>query len=311
MAKTAFDSSSVQTKFSSLFGPAGIICRTTATGRQDLLRELVELLASQRGIGNVADAFKAVTAREESGPTLIAPGIALPHARLAGIAELVIAVATSAAGVDFGAGQKVKLVVLILAPKADPGLYLQAASSLAKVCQDPGTAEAVSQLQTPEEVWRFFDRGGVILPDYVCAGDIMDPQVVCLKEHDTLEHAIDTLLEQELLDVPVVDNDGDLVGVVTMYELLRVCLPDYILWMEDLAPVLHFEPFTEVLKKESQTWLAEVMSSDYASVGPDAPAIEVARQITKRGARQVFVLRGRRLVGLITVHQLIRKILRE
>ena len=151
----------------------------------------------------------------------------------------------------------------------------------------------------------------MVLPDYVCAADIMSRDVVRLRERDTLERAVDTLVEHGIVDVPVVDEEGDLVGVVSAYELLRVCLPDYILWMEDLSPVLNFEPFAEVFKKEGKTWLTDVMSLDYPTVAEDVPAIQVAKEITRRGARQVFVVAGRKLVGVITLQDFVNKLLRE
>jgi PTS system nitrogen regulatory IIA component len=300
-------------KFASLFRPEQIICNTVITDRDQIIHELLKLLAYQCGVGNVEETYKAVLAREEAVSTVIAPGIAVPHARLQGIEQLIIGVATSRSGINFGPkeAEQVKLVMLILAPKAKPALYLQAVSSVSKICGEPGTADAVSSLQTAKDVWRFFDREGMILPDYVCAADVMNREFVCLREHDTLEQAVDTLVKYNLVDLPVVDEEGDLVGVVTAYELLRVCLPDYILWMEDLSPVLNFEPFAEVLKKEGKTWLTDVMSLDYPTVAEDVPAIQVAKEITRRGARQVFVVCGRKLVGIITLQGFINKVLRE
>ena len=163
----------------------------------------------------------------------------------------------------------VKLIVLTLAPKATPGAYLQAISSLAMICQDPSTADIVASLPTAEQVWAFFDKGGMVLPDHLRAADVMDPVQVKLQEHDTLERAIDLFVRHRLNELPVVDKDGDLIGVVSTYELLRVCLPDYILWMDDLTPILNFEPFAEILRKESKTWLAEIMTTDYATVEAD------------------------------------------
>ncbi len=300
-------------KFASLFTPEQVLCNPPIADRDELIHEMLRLLAYQRGVGNVSETFEAVMARERAGPTGIGPGIAVPHARIEAIGELVIGVATSRTGVSFGPGDagRARLVLLVLAPKAAPALYLRAVSSLCRICADPGTADAVAALDGAGDVWRFFDREGAILPDHVCAADIMNRKVVCVKEHDTLQRAVDLLVEHRLVDVPVVDNDGDLVGVVSAYELLRVCLPDYILWMEDLTPVINLEPFAEVLKREGRTWLTDVMSWDYATLSEDVPAIQVAKEITRLGARQVYVTRGRRLVGVVTLQDFIHKALRD
>ena len=299
-------------QFSSLFGPAEVICQTELTDRNEVLLKLLGQLACHRGIGNVQEAYGAVLERENEMSTIVGPGIAMPHARLPAIDNIVVGVATSKKGIVYARGvdNPIRLIILTLAPKASPGAYLQTISSVAKICQDPNTADVVAQLPTPEKVWKFFDRGGVILPSYVRACDIMKPVEIKLQEQDTLEQAITLFVRHRLRDLPVVDKDGDLIGVVTTYELLRVCLPDYILWMEDLTPILNFEPFAEILRKESKTWLTEIMTSEYATVDAEAPAIQVAKEITRWRVDRAYVLQGKKLVGVVSLVTFLDRVLR-
>jgi mannitol/fructose-specific phosphotransferase system IIA component (Ntr-type) len=299
-------------RFSSLFTPAHIICGTQLSQRDPLLLEMLKRLAMAKGIGNVDDAYKAVLERENDIPTIVGPGIAMPHARLPAINQIIVAIATSKQGIKYAADRDpIKLIILTLAPKTAPGAYLQAMSSLAKICQDPNTANIVAELPTAEKVWSFFDRGGMVLSDHLQACDLMTPVTVKLQEHDTLEHAIDLFVRHYIRDVPVVDKDGDFIGVVTTHELLRVCLPDYILWVEDLTPIINFEPFAEILRKESQTWLTEIMTMDYATVTENVPAAQVAKELARRKVDHAYVLRDKKLVGVISLAMFLNKILRE
>lgn len=302
-------------RFATLFEPHHVLCRTESEDRDTVIRTLLEQLALQRGIGNVEVAYEAVRAREEEHSTIVGPGIAMPHARLEALQELVVGVATSKEGIRFvdttGKEERIKLMILILTPKTEPGLYLQAVSSLAAICKDPETGARAASLESAEEVWRFFDRGGMVLPEYICAGDIMEPVVASLKETETLERAIDLFVQTNRMDLPVMDSEGDFVGVVTARELLRVCLPDYILWMEDLSPIINFEPFAQILRNENHTWLAEIMTSDFARVSVDAPAVQVAKELTRQGTEKAFVLQGKKLVGIITLRTFLDKVLRE
>jgi len=297
--------------FSSFFTPKDVLCRTALTLREEVIRELLTMLALNHGIGNVDEAFQTVMEREDAESTAIADGVAIPHARLSDLHKLVVAIATSVHGVRFTGGRPANLIILILAPKDSPALYLQALSSLARICSDKNMPETVKKLETAEDVWKFFARGGIILPPYVCAGDIMARNPVAIKDTDTLKRAIDLLVRHKLIDLPVVDKDGDLVGSVSAIELLRVCLPDYILWMDDLSPIINFEPFASVLRNESNTWLAEIMSREYVAVREDEPAIQVAKEITKTHLRQAYVTRDKKLVGVITLPQFVNKVLRE
>jgi len=301
-------------QFSSLFSPDEVICQTQEKDRDQVLLDLLKQLACRRGIGNVDEAYQAVLARESDMPTIVAPGMAMPHARLDAIEDLVVGVATSREGIVYDSRQpdsRVKLMVLTLAPKSSPGAYLQAISSLARICQDPSTPEIIASLPTAEQVWSFFDKGGMVLPDHLRAADVMDPMQAKLQEHDTLERAIDLFVRHRLNELPVVDKDGDLIGVVSTYELLRVCLPDYILRMDDLTPILNFEPFAEILRKESKTWLTEIMTTDYATVDADQPAVQVAKEITRQRTNRAYVVRGRKLLGVASLETFLSKILRE
>ncbi|OHB66847.1 MAG: hypothetical protein A2Y76_01215 [Planctomycetes bacterium RBG_13_60_9] len=168
-------------QFSSLFSPAGVICQTQETERDKILLDMLRLLADRRSIGDVEDAFDAVLARENDLPTIVAPGMAMPHARLEALDQIVVAVATSQEGVVYDPNRpdtRVKLIVLTLAPKAAPGAYLQAIGCLARICQDPATADLVASLRTPEQVWAFFDKGGTTLQEPLRSRAVMDPAQV-------------------------------------------------------------------------------------------------------------------------------------
>ena len=299
--------------FSSLFTSYQVLCHTGLSSRDELIREMVRALGPALVQGSVEDVVRQVLDREAVLPSVVAPGIALPHARLRGLTHLVVAVATSRKGIRFSDEDDglAKLVILVLAPHDSPAAYLQAVAALARILKTPGSADTVSGLESAESVWHFFERGGLVLADYVCAGDIMREAFISVRSDDTCETAIDLFARHALADLPVIDPDGKLVGLVTADALLRVCLPDYILWMEDLSPIINFEPFAELLRNEGKTWLADIMSDDYVTVAEDAPAIEVAKGMCKRGVRQVLVLRGEALVGVIAIEDFIAKVLRE
>ncbi len=274
---------------------------------------MVQALGPALEHGEVDDVTEQVLARENQMPNVVGPGIALPHARLRGLSRLVVAVATSVKGVSFSEEPDglAKVIILILAPHDSPAAYLQAVSSLAGILKAEGTADKVAGLESGEQVWHFFERGGLILPDHVCAGDIMRSEFISVRYNDTCEKAIDLFTRHHLADLPVVDEEDKLVGLVTADALLRVCLPDYILWMEDLSPIINFEPFVELLRNEGKTWLADIMSDDYVTVSVESPAIEVAKGMCKREVRQVLVVREDTLVGVITIEDFITKVLRE
>lgn len=302
-------------KFSSLFSPEQVLCALGGVDRDSALRRLVDLVAATGDLPDPEEAVRLVLEREKLGATVLAPGIVVPHARIERLESLHVAVATSPEGVPFGPGgaERARLIVLILTPAGDPGGYLQAQAALARaLASQEDLAERLAGLDDPQRVWAAFDENGGRLADYVSARDMMNRDYPRLKTSDPLCKAIDEFVRLGISEIPVIDEEGDLAGVVTEEELLRVCLPDYVTWMDDLSPILHFEPFAEVLKTEANAPVVEimVMSDRYATVAEDTPAVQVAKVMMKREVRQVLVVRGRKLLGVITMQDFINKVMR-
>lgn len=296
-------------RFTSLFKPEDIITNTDATTQSQVVRQLLEKLALRYGIGNIDDAMTEVLSRIEAGGVVVAPGVAVPHARLENAPRLRMAIATSQKGIPFN-GDIAHIVFLIIVPVDMPGAYMQMLQGIAKICSKDKPLESIVSLRTGKDVWEYFDAGGSKLPDHLEAKHIMADPVVVLRENDSLARAIDLFLEHNASELPVLDADDELVGVVTTSQLVRVCMPDYLMWMDDMTPFLNFEPFAEVIRNESSTWLNDIMIDDYAQVEESSPAIMAMKEIGVKDTNYAYVLRERKLVGVIRLHEFLKRVLR-
>jgi Kef-type K+ transport system membrane component KefB/mannitol/fructose-specific phosphotransferase system IIA component (Ntr-type) len=104
-----------------------------ADSRRAAIRELAQTLG---GAGLDAEALEAaVWAREEALPTGLGNGLAVPHARVAGLARPLVAVGISEQGIDFDAPDEMRahVVVLVLTPQEDPGAQLALLAELARL----------------------------------------------------------------------------------------------------------------------------------------------------------------------------------
>ena len=299
-------------KVSSLFTPKEVLCGLKSIGREECVRLLAKRLQGAGAIRDAEAATTAVLAREALGSTIVAPGLAVPHARIERLGGTVLAVATSSEGITFGPSSqgRAQLVVMILTAAEAPGAYLQVLAAVARAFADAKTTQKVARLATPKQVWEFFDKGAGVLPAFVTAADMMTADFLTLRHTDTLAKAIDCFCQHHVLEIPVLDDDGDFAGVVAEEEMLKLSLPEYILWLDDLSPILQFEPFGETLKDEHVTRVAEIMSTRFVSVTEETPAIQVARELMRREVRQVYVVRGKKLVGMISLSHLLGRVFR-
>lgn len=113
--------------------------------REDVLRELSNRIGA---IGLVPDANALVSSlleREKLGCTGLGGGIAIPHCKLPDLADVVIAVATTAAPVDFGApdGVPVRVLFLVASPAYAAAAHLQALARISRLLRTPGVADAL------------------------------------------------------------------------------------------------------------------------------------------------------------------------
>ena len=296
----------------SFFSADDIVIHLEGVSRNQAIRHLLAHLANGHGFMEVNAFYNAVIERENANDTVVSNGIAIPHARLDVLQRPYVGVATSAQGIPFSDDKPpAHLILLVLIPRDQPGLYLQILRALSSVLRDRNAANSVSHLKSADEVMRFFERGGMILPEYVCAADIMRDDIIALRNNDNLKTAIDCFIGNNLIEIPVTDRDGDLVGVVNAGTLLHVCLPDYLLWMSDLSPIVNFEPFSNVLRNEQNISLSNILFNEYAAIQMNAPAVSVAAELARRNASKCYVLNGKKLMGIIDLPIFLDKLFRE
>jgi Kef-type K+ transport system membrane component KefB len=124
----------------------------SATTRFDAIRELAALAARSSDLnGEHVEAL--AWEREQIAATGIGNGVALPHARVAGLAQPMVVVGMSDAGLDFDApdGQLAHIVLLLLTPAEDPIAQLDLSANIAELFRDPRVLEHVLRVRTYTE----------------------------------------------------------------------------------------------------------------------------------------------------------------
>jgi PTS system nitrogen regulatory IIA component len=110
----------------------------TFTSKKRLLQEVADLAAASWGV-DAADAVNALLERENLGPTGVGHGVALPHARLEGLDQVIGVFLRLDKGTDFDAvdRQPVDLVFGLFAPE-DAGVeHLKALALVSRTMRDP------------------------------------------------------------------------------------------------------------------------------------------------------------------------------
>ena len=138
-----------------LISPESIRAPLVATDKQDVINELVDVLA---GCGQVSDADSlknAVWTREQTRTTGIGHGLAIPHGKCASMKGLAIAIGKPATPIDFEAidSQPVQLIVLLASPPDKTSDHIQALAQISRMINDSAFRESIYQSNSSEEIY--------------------------------------------------------------------------------------------------------------------------------------------------------------
>ena len=125
-------------ELSSLLTPEAVRSASTYSSKKRLFQELGELAGGLYGISS-ADTCSAFLEREALGPTGVGKGIALPHARIAGLTEIHAMFFKVEKPMDFGSvdRQPVDLIFALLAPQDSGVDHLKALALVSRTMRDP------------------------------------------------------------------------------------------------------------------------------------------------------------------------------
>jgi PTS system nitrogen regulatory IIA component len=115
-----------------------IIGELKAANKRDVLAELIAVIAEGKGSFDPDVMLRVFLEREQLGSTGIGDGIAIPHGKLAGLDETVLAFGRSREGVDFDALDRkpVHLFFLLAAPENSASRHLKALAMISRMLKD-------------------------------------------------------------------------------------------------------------------------------------------------------------------------------
>ena len=142
-------------KISEVLDKQAIKIGLTATTKEEVLKELVDILAQVENIGDPKSILKALIERENLGSTGIGQGIAIPHGKTDKVTRLIAVMGVSKAGVDFDAldGEPVYIFFLLVAPKETAGPHLKALAQISRLLRDSYFCELLRRCETGDQIF--------------------------------------------------------------------------------------------------------------------------------------------------------------
>jgi CBS domain-containing protein len=147
--------------------------------------------------------------------------------------------------------------------------------------------------------------------------EIMETDVPVVHPEDSVESVLRVLRHHELPGVPVVNEGGRCVGIITDADLVLseeqgdLHLPHY---FELFGGVVFLEPlrrFETRLRKAFSSTARDLMTEDPITIEADEPIQRAARLIAERKHNRLPVVEHGRLVGVVTRVDVLDALTRE
>lgn len=138
--------------------------------------------------------------------------------------------------------------------------------------------------------------------------DVMSRALVTLMPGHSVKHAAQIMLDHNVSGLPVVDGDGQLVGILTEGDLLRRVefgpSGERPLWIAANAPEGTARDYVR-----SHSWrVSDVMSRPVATITEEATLADAAVIFGTRGIKRLPVVRDGQLVGIVSRADLLRRL---
>ena len=122
-----------------------IIADLTSCDKESVLEELSSFLEHKRAIPNKENLLVSLIEREKLGSTGIGENVAIPHAKINGIDQIITVFGRSKKGIEFESLDKkpVHFIYLVIAPTNSTGQHLKALARISRLLKNPSLREAV------------------------------------------------------------------------------------------------------------------------------------------------------------------------
>jgi len=146
------------------------------------------------------------------------------------------------------------------------------------------------------------------------AKDIMTKKVITVKPDTKVEEIAKILSENNISGVPVVNEDNEVVGIVSegdlIYQDKKLHMPSFIQILGGIIFLESMKTFEKELKKIIGYKAENIMEKDVITVTEDTPVDEIATIMIEKRINRVPVVRNGKMVGIVTRADIVKTLVK-
>ena len=147
------------------------------------------------------------------------------------------------------------------------------------------------------------------------AKDIMTKDVMTVKPDTSIEELASLLVDHQISGAPVVDDSGNLYGIVTENDLIsrskRLHIPTVVSFLDAAIYLESSKKFEREVKRLTATKVGEIWSRKVVTISEDTPVVDIATTMYEKKVYLLPVVRNGKVLGIVGKRDMVKAAARQ
>ncbi|MGE4285818.1 MAG: PTS sugar transporter subunit IIA [Phycisphaerae bacterium] len=283
--------------------------------KENIIRQLAEHLVDSKPAClddslTAEELFASLMDRENSQNTGLGNGVAFPHARIDKSDDFACVIGYCKDGFDYASrdGKPCHLVCMMVSCIDKPYIILQVMADLARMICDNGIDLSRGDF-TRDELKSLIVENIMVKHGQILAKDVMRPVNITVNINDSVQAAARTMHLSHKDILPVLDDEGKLLGEVSCLDIFSYGIPDFFNQLQTVSFVKHIDPFEKYFKYQKELLVKDIYDTKVPKISQQQTLMEIIFEMTVKNHSLIFVVDDDKLAGIIDRFSIIDKIL--
>ena len=149
----------------------------------------------------------------------------------------------------------------------------------------------------------------------ITAKDIMTREVITISPETEIAQAAQLLLTNRINGVPVVNDAGELVGILCQSDLIiqqkNIPIPSLFTLLDGFIPLTSSKKLDREVEKIAATKVEDAMTANPVTVNPDTGIEEIAALMVEKSYHTLPVVDADKLVGIVGKEDVLKTLISE
>lgn len=146
----------------------------------------------------------------------------------------------------------------------------------------------------------------------ITAKDIMTRDVITVKQDTSIEELSKLLVRHNISGTPVVDDDGNLVGIVTENDLIsrnkRLHIPTVVSFLDAAIYLESPKRFEDEVRRMAATKVGDICIRKVVTITEDTTLVDIATIMSEKKVHLLPVVKSGKIVGIVGKRDVVKAV---